>query len=244
MALAAVAVEAGNRTYSAFRHDTVVKRQLGDWSVKPDGLDAPLAPRSFPPSLRLIKLPASPAPIQDVAPNTPATARIGKLDAASEALIEAQRNRIFYFILKHVNNRHEAEDLTQEALLQAYRSLPSFQGQSSFSTWMTGIALNLVRNHVNRSPNRRYCFVDDEALQNLGSDIDDPVANTHLGRLLERLEKELPKLAPKLREALMLVAVQGLSYEEVAEAQETTVENVKNRVFRARQALRKTVLDS
>ena len=98
-----------------------------------------------------------------------------------------------------------------------------------------------MRNHVNRSPNRRYCFVDDEALQELASDAGDPVAETHFGHLLERIEDELPKLAPQLREVLVLVAVRGLSYEEVAAARQTTVENVKNRLFRARQALRKTV---
>ena len=109
---------------------------------------------------------------------------------------------------------------------------------------MTGIALNLVRNHVNRAPQRRYCFVDEEALHEVASDRGDPVAETQFEQLLERLEEELPKLPPALREALVLVAVRGLSYEEVAQIQKTTVENVKNRLFRARQALRETVLES
>ncbi len=80
-------------------------------------------------------------------------------------------------------------------------------------------------------------------LQTVASDAGDPVTETHLDQLMERLEQELPKLPAALREALVLVAVRGLSYEEAAQVQQTTVENVKNRLFRARQALRKTVLE-
>ena len=191
---------------------------------------------------RLVSQPASAS--AGAAKTATAPSVIPKTEELPGALIEAQRKRIFYFILKHVKNHHDAEDLTQEALLQAYLSFASFQGQSSFCTWMTGIALNIVRNYVNRAPQRRHCFVDEEALQDVASDAGDPVAETHLAQLLEQLEEELPKLAPRLREALVLVAVRGLSYEEVAQAQNTTVENVKNRLFRARQALRETVLEA
>ncbi|MEI2740883.1 MAG: RNA polymerase sigma factor [Candidatus Competibacter sp.] len=193
--------------------------------------------------LALVSPAAQPAPAPRQAPQNASAKAIPKTEALPGALIEAQRKRIFYFILKHVNNREDAEDLTQEALLQAYLSFASFQGQSSFTTWMTGIALNLVRNHVNRAPQRRYCFVDDEVLQTVASDAGDPMTETHLDQLMERLEQELPKLPAALREALVLVAVRGLSYEEAAQVQQTTVENVKNRLFRARQALRKTVLE-
>lgn len=185
-----------------------------------------------------------PASAPDEASSTAISKTIPPTEALPGALIEAQRKRIFYFILKHVNHREDAEDLTQEALLQAYLSFASFQGQSSFTTWMTGIALNLVRNHVNRAPQRRYCFVDEEALQTVAGDAGDPLTETHLDQLLKRLEEQLPKLPPALRATLVLVAVRGLSYEEAAEVQQTTVENVKNRLFRARQALRKTVLEA
>ncbi len=190
------------------------------------------------------RIASQPASDTGEAAKTALAAAIPKTEELPGALIEAQRKRIFYFILKHVNHRDDAEDLTQEALLQAYLSFASFQGQSSFSTWMTGIALNLVRNHVNRAPQRRYCFVDEEALHEVASDRGDPVAETQFEQLLERLEEELPKLPPALRATLVLVAVRGLSYEEAAEVQQTTVENVKNRLFRARQALRETVLES
>jgi RNA polymerase sigma-70 factor (ECF subfamily) len=190
------------------------------------------------------RIASQPASNTGEAAKTTLASAIPKTEALPGALIEAQRKRIFYFILKHVKHHDDAEDLTQEALLQAYLSFASFQGQSSFSTWMTGIALNLVRNHVNRAPQRRYCFVDEEALHEVASDRGDPVAETQFEQLLERLEEELPKLPPALREALVLVAVRGLSYEEVAQIQKTTVENVKNRLFRARQALRETVLES
>ena len=191
---------------------------------------------------RLVSQPASAS--AGAAKTATAPSVIPKTEELPGALIEAQRKRIFYFILKHVKNHHDAEDLTQEALLQAYLSFASFQGQSSFCTWMTGIALNIVRNYVNRAPQRRHCFVDEEALSEVAGDTGDPVAETQFEQLLERVEEELPKLPAALREALMLVAVRGLTYEEVARTQKTTVENVKNRLFRARQALRETVLEA
>lgn len=237
MALAA-AVELSDKARARNRRGKDVGRPLGARSVQADTHHGRIPSGTTAPSLSVIR---QPAPANDSVAEAESTASIPETAELPGALIEAQRKRIFYFVLKHVNDHHDAEDLTQEALLQAYLSFASFQGQSSFSTWMTGIALNLVRNHVNRSPNRRYCFVDDEALQDLASEVGDPVAEAHFDHLLERIEEELPKLSPPLREVLVLVAVRGLSYEEVATARQTTVENVKNRLFRARQALRKTV---
>lgn len=240
MAIAAT-IESNSKVHARSGRTKDVGRQLGEWSSRAGALYRRRSSRTASQRLPLAQTPVPPA--CEVEKTASATA-IPETAELPGRLIEAQRKRIFYFILKHVNNHHDAEDLTQEALLQAYLSFASFQGQSSFSTWITGIALNLVRNHVNRAPQRRYCFVDEEVLRELASDRGDPVAEVHLDHLLERVEQQLPKLPAQLREVLVLVAANGLSYEEVAATQQTTVENVKNRLFRARQALRKTALES
>ena len=238
------AIELNSKAYARNSSVQKIRRPLSGRSVQATVFKQRTPSQSAVSALALIGPATQPASVTDKITETETARALPKTEELPGTLIEAQRKRVFYFILKHVNNRDDAEDLTQEALLQAYLSFASFQGQSSFSTWITGIALNLVRNHVNRAPQRRYCFVDEEALQDMASDAGDPVAETQIDQLLERLEEELPKLPSALREALVLVAVRGLSYEEVAQVQQTTVENVKNRLFRARQALRKTVLES
>ncbi len=243
MALTA-AVELKSKVYARNGSGKKADHPLGERSIRTVAPGQRLPSQPVARVLALVPPSAQPASAADAMAGTAVARAIPKTEELPGALIEAQRKRIFYFILKHVKNHHDAEDLTQEALLQAYLSFASFQGQSSFCTWMTGIALNIVRNYLNRAPQRRHCFVDEEALQDVASDVGDPVAETHLAQLLEQLEEELPKLAPRLREALVLVAVRGLSYEEVAQAQNTTVENVKNRLFRARQALRQAVLEA
>lgn len=162
--------------------------------------------------------------------------------ASFDSLVRNHQKRILHFVLKHINNRDDAEELVQETFLQAHRSLESFQGNAQFSTWLTGIALNLVRNHANRSPEYRYHFVDDEYLQTMAGDDNDPLSDTEFEHLLERTGVELERLSPELRESLVMVAMEGMPYEEVAERTGTNVNNVKNRLFRARKALREALL--
>jgi RNA polymerase sigma-70 factor (ECF subfamily) len=157
---------------------------------------------------------------------------------------ESHRKRLFYFILRHVNHHEEAEDLLQETLLQGHRSMAGFQGQSALSTWLTGIALNLVRNHLNRTPEKRYQFINDEAILESLSEGDTTIKAVETQVLYEHFKEDLKTLPEELRETLMLVAVHELSYEHVAEHQQISISNVKNRVFRARKILRKRLLES
>lgn len=157
-------------------------------------------------------------------------------------LLESHRQRILHFILRQVENRADAEDLLQETFLQAHRSIASFQGNAAFSTWLGGIALNLVRNHINRSPQWRYNFVDTEALLELAEHNDSALSQAELQLMLEQMQTELQTLATPLREALLMVAVHNMTYQEVAAVQQTTVANIKNRVFRARSILRERLL--
>ena len=163
--------------------------------------------------------------------------------ASFDTLVRTHQKRILHFVLRHIDNPADAEELVQETFLQAHRSLESFQGNSQFSTWVTGIALNLVRNHANRSPQYRYQFLDDEHLQNMAGHDNDPLSDTEFEHLLERTGLELERLNPELRDSLVMVAMEGMPYEEVAERTGTNVNNVKNRLFRARRSLRAALLE-
>jgi RNA polymerase sigma-70 factor (ECF subfamily) len=79
-------------------------------------------------------------------------------------LVSRYSSQVYRFILKNVGNTIIAEDLTQETLVEAYRKLATFKAEAKFSTWLFSIALNRLRNHLNRSPDRRYDHLSAESL--------------------------------------------------------------------------------
>ncbi|WP_051261016.1 sigma-70 family RNA polymerase sigma factor [Desulfovibrio inopinatus] len=158
-------------------------------------------------------------------------------NAAFARLVIKYQDRIFHFILKHIRNRAIAEELTQEAFLDAYKALSTFAGRSRFSTWLMGIALNRSRNYVNRAPEMVYGHVDHETHpQNPSStptwsDID-------TADFEAILRKGLTTLPNELREVFLLISIEGLSYQEAADIIDAPIGTVKNRMFRARTQLK------
>jgi RNA polymerase sigma-70 factor (ECF subfamily) len=165
--------------------------------------------------------------------------KIPKLDAEDFGIfVAAHQSRIFRFILKSITNISIAEELTQETFLAAYRSLSRFKGESRLSTWVTGIALNLVRNHLNRSDERRYESVSDDWFLNRIDGGGDPLQHYEKKEFLKSLHGAIAALPADLREALILVAMEGLSYSAAAEVLGIAEGTVKSRVFRAREKMR------
>ncbi len=152
--------------------------------------------------------------------------------------VATHQNRIFRFILKSVTCIATAEELTQETFLAAYRSIYRFRGESRLSTWLTGIALNLVRNHLNRSDEKRKDSVSEEWLLSRIAEKDDPHRNYERKEFLTRLHDEISSLPAEQREALILVSMEDLSYGEAAEVLNISEGTVKSRVYRARERMR------
>jgi RNA polymerase sigma-70 factor (ECF subfamily) len=165
--------------------------------------------------------------------------KIPKVDAEDFGIfVAAHQSRIFRFILKGISNISIAEELTQETFLAAYRSLNRFKGESKLSTWVTGIALNLVRNHLNRSDEQRCETVSDEWFLNRIDGGGDPLQHYEKKEFLKGLHGAIAALPADLREALILVAMEGLSYSAAAEVLGIAEGTVKSRVFRAREKMR------
>lgn len=153
-------------------------------------------------------------------------------------LVHEHGSRLQRFIIKHIGNITEAEDLAQQAFMEAARSYQHFRGESQLSTWLYGIALNLVRNHLSRAPERRYDFVGDEALQDQAAACATPeqaVSQTQSIRLLQEALDELPE---SMRDILLLVGLDDLSYEEASTLLSVPIGTVRSRLSRARSALR------
>ena len=75
--------------------------------------------------------------------------------------------QIHQFVYRHIGHATDAEDLAQQAFVEAAKAYETFRGASEFSTWLYGIAMNLVRNHLSRAPHRVHRFEDDEVLAEL-----------------------------------------------------------------------------
>lgn len=172
--------------------------------------------------------------------------RVQKGDkSAFDLLVLKYQHRVLKLVNRFVNDAAEAEDVAQEAFLKAYRALPAFRGESAFYTWLYRIAINTAKNAL--VSNRRRPVDFDLDLQDpdqyerqaklKDSDTPEGVLLTDEIRLV--VEKALEQLPEDLRTAIVLRELEGLSYEEIAEAMDCPVGTVRSRIFRAREAIDK-----
>ncbi len=151
-------------------------------------------------------------------------------------LVTRYQTRVMRFILKYEYNTHDAQDLAQETFLQAFRALPSFNYRARFSTWLTGIAFNLIKNHISRTPTKQNVHLDIDDLPEgaTGSSSDDPARDYENRQLLAAMARAVAALPQHMHDAMVLVASEGLSYEEAADTLGVPVGTVKSRLCRAR----------
>lgn len=159
-------------------------------------------------------------------------------DALFRSLVQAHGTRLHRFIIRNIGNCSDAEDLAQQAFLEAVRSYRSFKGDSELSTWLYGIAMNLVRNHLSRAPHRRYEFTSDDELSDVAIDAPSPAQAHEQSQHMRHLQSALDELPAAMREVLLLVGVDELSYEEAAALLTVPVGTVRSRLSRARSSLR------
>ncbi len=175
-------------------------------------------------------------------------AKQGDQEAFSE-LVEANQNRIYTLALRMTGSPEDGADLAQEAFLRAWRSLPSFQGESNFSTWLYRLTSNLCIDFLRREKRRKAVT----AAVPLDGEEDSPPAQVPDHRFtpeseLERRElraavdRGLAKLSDDHRQVLVLRELEGLSYVEIAGRLELEEGTVKSRIARARLALRNILL--
>lgn len=155
-------------------------------------------------------------------------AQRGDLDAFGE-LLRRHETAAFRVALRMLGSSSEAEDATQDAFLQAWRSLPRFRGSSTFGTWLYRITTNRCLNLIAA---RRPTDPLDETRD--GSHRDDPVELAQQREEMGALTASIGRLPAEQRAALVLREFEGLSYDEIADVLQISLAAVKGRIHRAR----------
>ena len=164
---------------------------------------------------------------------------------AFEQLVIKYQTTVYNLCLRMTGDPEDAADMTQEAFLKAWRNLDSFQGNAAFSTWLYRLASNTCLDHL-RSLKRRpqlSLMMEDEDGETQELDVADPTPDPEAQVIAldeqSRLNEALQSLEPEQRQILILRAVNGLSYTEIAQTMELKEGTVKSRLARARDQLRK-----
>ena len=163
--------------------------------------------------------------------------------AAFDVLVRKYQHRVLKLVGRFVSDAAEAEDVAQEAFLKAYRALASFRGDSAFYTWLYRIAINTAKNALVSNRRRPVDFdldlqdpeqYDRHARLKEGDTPEGVLLTEEIRTVVERAMEQLPE---DLRTAIVLRELEGLSYEEIAEAMDCPVGTVRSRIFRAREAI-------
>ena len=172
-----------------------------------------------------------------------AAAKSGENEAL-DALCQAHAPRLFRTVQRITQNREDAEDAVQDSFLNALRHLKSFDGRSTFSTWLTRIGINSALMILRKKRNSReisvYGSTEDEPTWEVPDSAPNP-ERRYAERERDRfLRSALQLLSPRIRRALELHTFQDNSVEETALQLGISVSAAKARVFRAKAVLRKS----
>lgn len=163
--------------------------------------------------------------------------------AAFDVLVRKYQHRIVKLVSRYVHDGAEAQDIAQEAFLKAWRALPRFRGDSAFYTWLYRIAINTAKNHLvadRRRPEDQQVDLQDPEEFGIAArlrDEDTPEGLLLTEEIERTVEQAIQALPDELRTAIVLRELEGLSYEEIAQAMDCPVGTVRSRIFRAREAI-------
>lgn len=159
-------------------------------------------------------------------------------------LMGRYRDSVYYMLLKMVNNKDDAEDLTVEAFGKAFKRLSQYTPNFAFSTWLFRIATNNCIDFIRRKRKNTFSIdqpmEDDEGgemVMDLKSDTLDPEQHIMKKQKIMMLRELVDKMKPRYRTLIEMRYFQELSYEEIADQLELPLGTVKAQLFRAREFL-------
>jgi len=163
---------------------------------------------------------------------------------AFDLLVAKYQRRLARLLSRFLRDGADIEDVTQEAFVKAYRSLPSFRGESAFYTWLYRIGINTAKNFLSASSRRPVVnadFEDEEGesydLASQVPDMNTPESELMNKQILATVNEAVERLPEELRTAITLREMEGLPYEEIAKIMDCPIGTVRSRIFRAREAI-------
>lgn len=169
---------------------------------------------------------------------------------AYDLLVRRYQERIYATVYHMTSNHEDANDLTQETFIKAFRALRTFKGDSSFYTWIYRIAVNKSINFLKQRKNRVQMSLNDMDV-NAENDPDlvalvsekTPRRDLNLAELQEKLNAALLRLSEHHRMVVTLHDIQGLSHEEIGHIMDCNIGTVRSRLFYARQQMQAYLSD-
>ncbi|MDN4527238.1 RNA polymerase sigma factor SigW [Fictibacillus fluitans] len=164
---------------------------------------------------------------------------------AFEGLVEIYKDKIYRLCYRMVGDRHEAEDLAQEAFVRAFVNIDKYSGSYKFSTWLYRIATNLCIDRLRKrkpdySMDAEIPGTEGATLYSQVADADPlPEDEVEEKEKRDQLQQEIMKLPEKYRTAILLKYIEDMSLEEISSVMDLPVPTVKTRIHRGREALKK-----
>jgi RNA polymerase sigma-70 factor (ECF subfamily) len=166
---------------------------------------------------------------------------------AYELLVIKYQRRIERLIARMVRDNDLVQDIAQETFLRAYRALPQFRGEAQFYTWLYRIAVNTAKKFLmdmRRDPVMTESALtpvseEDETFRNRHEPTSEETPETVLAaqEIAQAVNAAMEALPEELRQAVTLREIEGLSYDEIAQAMGCPIGTVRSRIFRAREAI-------
>jgi RNA polymerase sigma-70 factor (ECF subfamily) len=170
--------------------------------------------------------------------------------SAFDVLVLKYQHKVVKLVMRYMRDPADAEDVAQEAFIKAYRALPQFRGDSAFYTWLYRIAINTAKNAIvsrDRSPVEYDLDLQNSEesydMQGRLADTETPEALVLTEEIRTIVNAAIATLPEDLRTAIVLRELEGMSYEEIAAAMECPVGTVRSRIFRAREAIDRKLVD-
>jgi len=166
--------------------------------------------------------------------------------AEFDSLVRRHHRQAYNIAYRMSGSHADAEDLTQEAFLRAYRFFDRYNRDMPFENWLYRIICNVFVDHIRKRPKARLLSLDQSLASEGEGEIrleipdlsSDPATLIDASQLDEPLQRALGTLPPDFRQAVILADVEGLSYEDIAEAMGCSLGTVRSRLHRGRKLLR------